>query len=50
MPVAAAIIGGPVAGVISFIADRMISTAIKKTTKATYHITGSWDAPSVDKG
>jgi len=49
IPIAAAIVGGPVVGVLSFIADRIVSTAIKKTTNYSYHITGRWDAPSVDK-
>jgi len=49
IPIAAAIVGGPVVGVLSFIADRIVSTAIKKTTNYNYHITGRWDAPSVDK-
>lgn len=49
LPVTGAIAGGPVGGVLGFIADKVISTGIKKTVTNTYHITGSWDEPKVNK-
>lgn len=49
IPVAATLAGGPVIGLIGLIADRVISTTIKKAVSYTYHITGSWDNPDIRK-
>jgi len=41
---------GPLIGLASwFVADKIIAPAIKKATTYTYHITGSWDSPTIKK-
>ncbi len=50
IPVAATIAGGPVAGVVSFIADKVISSAIKRVNIYKYRITGIWSKPNVSYG
>lgn len=49
LPVTGAITGGPIGGVIGFIADKVISLGIKKGITNTYHVTGSWDNPKIVK-
>lgn len=55
IPVAATatILGGPVAGVIGFVADNLITRitkkAVKKITTHSYHVTGPWDNPQLSK-
>lgn len=49
----ATVLGGPVAGVLSLVVDKAISSLTKKIAKKTanynYHITGTWDKPYIDK-
>ncbi|CAL7964309.1 conserved hypothetical protein [Gammaproteobacteria bacterium] len=41
---------GPLIGLASWVvADKIIAPAIKKATTYTYHITGSWDNPTIKK-
>lgn len=49
IPVAAAIIGGPLVGALTYVADKVVSTVIKEAINYTYHVTGSWSNPQVDK-
>jgi uncharacterized protein (TIGR02099 family) len=48
IPVVAAVAGGPVIGVISLVAEKVVSTAIKKAAVYNYHVTGSWGKPEID--
>lgn len=49
IPVAATILGGPIVGALSFVADKVVSSVMKEVTSYTYHITGSWTSPKIDK-
>ncbi len=49
IPVAAAIAGGPVVGVIGFLADKMITAAMKRKGGYSYHVTGVWAKPNIEK-
>ncbi|MBU0745080.1 MAG: AsmA-like C-terminal domain-containing protein, partial [Gammaproteobacteria bacterium] len=42
IPVAATIVGGPIVGLLTLVADRAITTVMKKTSIYTYRVTGSW--------
>jgi len=42
-------LGGPVAGVATYLAQRVIQEQMNKTIDYRYHVTGSWDEPVVDK-
>jgi uncharacterized protein (TIGR02099 family) len=48
IPIAATIAGGPIAGAVGFIAEKLVSTAIKKTVSYDYHIIGSWNKPEIN--
>lgn len=48
IPIAATIAGGPVIGAISLVADKIISTAIKKAAVYKYRVTGRWAKPNID--
>lgn len=48
LPVIAAIAGGPIAGAITWAADRVISAQAKKTSHYTYRMTGAWSSPIVE--
>ncbi|MFW5453996.1 YhdP family protein [Thioalkalivibrio sulfidiphilus] len=50
LPVAGAILGGPVAGVAVFVMDRLLGMGrrIDEASRVEYRITGSWDEPRVE--
>ncbi len=45
LPVVAAIAGGPIVGVATWLVDRVVSHAVAKSSNYEYHITGPWDNP-----
>lgn len=49
LPVIATIAGGPIAGIATWIADRVFTTAMKKNVDHYYAMKGSWDDPIVEK-
>ena len=49
LPVVATIAGGPIAGLATWVASKIISKSMQKVTGYTYKITGPWDAPVVQQ-
>ncbi|WP_337817394.1 YhdP family protein [Acidihalobacter sp.] len=49
LPIASAAIGGPAAGAVVFLLDRVfgIGKQINKAAEIKYHVGGSWDAPKI---
>jgi uncharacterized protein YhdP len=45
LPVVAAMAGGPLVGVATFVVDKMVSRAVSNAITYRYHVTGSWDNP-----
>lgn len=45
LPVVAAIAGGPIAGVATWMVDKVISREVNKATIYDYNVTGTWDEP-----
>jgi uncharacterized protein YhdP len=45
LPIAGAIVGGPVAGAAVFVAERLLQKGIEQATRYQYRLTGSWDDP-----
>jgi uncharacterized protein YhdP len=50
LPVAGALLGGPVAGVAVFVTDRLFGMGerIDEASRVEYRVTGSWDEPTVE--
>lgn len=46
-PVIAALTGGPLAGLATFVAHKFVSSQAGKVTNYTYHVTGPWSNPKV---
>lgn len=49
LPVAAAIVGGPVIGAATWLGDKVLGSVVNHIVAQTYQITGSWDNPLVQK-
>lgn len=49
LPVAGAIVGGPVAGGVLFAVEKMFGRRIDKISRFQYTMTGSWDEPVITK-
>ncbi len=49
LPVIVGIAGGPVAGVVAWLANAVLGSTVQKIAETSYHITGSWDKPDVVK-
>ena len=49
LPIASALVGGPIAGGIVFALDKLFRPAIDDITRYQYTVTGSWDDPQVVK-
>lgn len=49
LPVAGALLGGPIAGGVLFAIDKLFKPAIDDISRIQYSITGSWDEPVVEK-
>jgi uncharacterized protein YhdP len=45
LPVIATIAGGPVAGAVTWVADKVLSREVNRITEHVYKITGTWDKP-----
>jgi uncharacterized protein (TIGR02099 family) len=50
LPLAATLVGGPIAGAATWLGSKVLSGVVNKITQHTYHITGTWDNPEVAKG
>lgn len=49
LPVIVGLAGGPVAGVVTWLANAVLGSTVQKIAETSYHITGSWDKPDVVK-
>jgi len=49
LPLAGALVGGPIAGGVVFALDKLLRPAIDDITRYQYTVTGSWDDPQVVK-
>lgn len=49
LPLAGALVGGPVAGGVLYAIDKLFKPAIDKITRYQYTITGSWEEPEIVK-
>jgi uncharacterized protein (TIGR02099 family) len=49
LPLAGALVGGPVAGGVLYAIDKLFKPTIEKITRYQYTITGSWDNPQIVK-
>ena len=49
LPLAGALVGGPIAGGVVFALDKLFRPAIDDITRYQYTVTGSWDDPQVIK-
>ena len=43
-------LGGPIAGVLTFLAQQVLSKPLDQVTQLSYRVTGSWDNPQVERG
>ena len=50
LPIAGAALGGPAAGAVVYLFDRVLGLGkqINKAAEIRYHVGGSWDAPKID--
>jgi len=48
LPVAGAVAGGPVAGLVVLLAQQAFSSKLEKIQRMRYSVTGSWDDPRVE--
>lgn len=50
LPIAGAALGGPAAGAVVYLLDRVLGLGkqINKAAEIRYHVGGSWDAPKID--
>jgi uncharacterized protein YhdP len=49
LPVIVGLAGGPVAGVVAWLANAVLGSTVQKIAETAYHITGSWSKPDVVK-
>ncbi|WP_342220597.1 YhdP family protein [Rickettsiella endosymbiont of Miltochrista miniata] len=49
LPVIVGLAGGPVAGVVAWLANAVLGSTVQKIAQTSYHITGSWSKPDVVK-
>ncbi|MFT3742508.1 MAG: YhdP family protein [Gammaproteobacteria bacterium] len=49
LPVVATIAGGPVAGAAAWVANKVFGKVVNQLTAQSYHVTGPWDNPQMDK-
>ncbi len=49
IPLAATIAGGPAAGAVALLFQKLIGKQVDKVSTTKYTITGSWDNPNIDK-
>jgi uncharacterized protein (TIGR02099 family) len=48
LPIAATIVGGPIAGAATWLGSKVFSGVVDSITKHTYKVTGSWDKPVIE--
>jgi uncharacterized protein YhdP len=48
LPVAATIVGGPIAGAAAWAGSKLLSPVVNRITTHTYRVTGSWDQPLME--
>lgn len=48
-PLVAGLIGGPIAGAVTWVANKIIGPEINKASASAYHVQGSWTKPSIKK-
>lgn len=49
LPLVATLVGGPVVGALAWVANKVVSKGTEKIMTHTYHMTGSWKSPAVEK-
>ena len=49
LPVAGALVGGPVAGGVLFAVEKLFGRSIDQISQFQYTMTGSWDNPVIEK-
>jgi uncharacterized protein (TIGR02099 family) len=49
LPLIVGLAGGPLAGAIAWVADKLLAHQVGKAAQVNYRITGSWDKPSIVK-
>ena len=49
LPLAGALLGGPIAGGVVFALDKILRSTIDDITRYQYTVTGSWDDPQVER-
>jgi uncharacterized protein (TIGR02099 family) len=49
LPLIVGILGGPLVGAITWVANEMLANQLGKVAQINYHITGSWAKPSIEK-
>jgi uncharacterized protein (TIGR02099 family) len=47
LPVVATLAGGPVAGVVTWVAQKALTKATDRVTTVIYYVTGPWDKPNI---
>jgi uncharacterized protein (TIGR02099 family) len=47
LPIAATLIGGPIAGAAAWLGSKVLSGVVNKITMRTYKVTGPWDTPLI---
>lgn len=50
LPIVATLTAGPIAGLVTWVADKVLSHQVKQMTEIHYNVTGTWDIPSVVEG
>jgi uncharacterized protein YhdP len=48
LPIAGALVGGPVVGVIALLAERVFKDKINQVGSYQYRLTGSWNDPTIE--
>jgi len=48
LPVVATLAGGPLAGAVTWVADKLVSKAVTNVTTVNYKVSGPWSHPQVD--
>lgn len=47
LPLIVGLAGGPLAGVIAWVADKILAPHVGKAAQVNYHIAGSWNKPDI---
>lgn len=49
LPTVIGVLGGPIAGMVSWAADKLLGPALSRVSEHTYRMTGSWKKPTIVK-